>query len=78
MAASENALTIANTASQATLLQRINNATNVSSYYVAKIQGGVYRESIALQGGKIVDNRKALRSLGQDNLMNDMIQEQYK
>ena len=78
MAATENALTIANTASQASLLLRINNATNVSSYYVAQIQGGVYRESIALQGGKIVDNRKALRSLGQDNLMNDMIQEQYK
>ena len=78
MAATENALTIANTASQATLLQIINNATNVSSYYVAQIQGGVYRESIALQGGEIVDNRQALRSLAQDNLMNDMIQEQYK
>ena len=78
MAATENALTIANTASQATLLQIINNATNVSSYYVAKIEGGTYRESIELQGGNIVDNRKALRSLGQDNLMNEMIEEQYK
>ena len=78
LAATENALTIANTASQASLLQRINNATNVSSYYVAKIEGGTYRESIALQGGEIVDNRKALRSLGQDNLMNEMIGEQYK
>ena len=78
MAATENALTIANTASQATLLHRINNATNVSSYYVAQIEGGTYRESIALQGGEIIDNRKALRSLGQDNLMNKMIEEQYK
>jgi len=78
LAATENALTIANTASQATLLQIINNATNVSSYYVAQIVGGTYRESIALQGGEIVDNRQALRSLAQDNLMNDMIQEQYK
>jgi len=78
MAATENALTIANTASQATLLQIINNATNVSSYYVAQIVGGTYRESIALQGGEIIDNRKALRSLGQDNLMNEMIEEQYK
>jgi hypothetical protein len=78
LAATENALTIANTASQASLLQRINNATNVSSYYVTKIEGGTYRESIALQGGEIIDNRKALRSLGQDNLMNEMIEEQYK
>ena len=78
LAATENALTIANTASQALLLQRINNATNVSSYYVTKIEGGTYRESIALQDNEIVDNRKALRSLGQDNLMNKMIEEQYK
>jgi hypothetical protein len=78
LAATENALTIANTASQASLLQRINNATNVSSYYVTKIEGGTYRESIALQDNEIVDNKKALRSLGQDNLMNEMIEEQYK
>ena len=78
LAATENALTIANTASQASLLHRINNATNVSSYYVAQIEGGTYRESMALQGGKIVDNKRALRSLGQDNLMNEMIGEQYK
>ena len=78
MAATENALTIANTASQAAILHRINNATNVSSYYVAKIEGGTYRESMALQDSEIVDNRKALRSLAQDNLMDDMIQEQYK
>ena len=78
MAATENALTIANTASQALLLQSINNATNVSSYYVAQIEGGTYRESMALQDNEIVDNKKALRSLGQDNLMNEMIEEQYK
>jgi len=78
LAATENALTIANTTSQSSLLQIINNATNVNSYYVAQIQGGMYRESIELQGGQIVDNRKALRSLGQDNLMNEMIGEQYK
>ena len=78
MAASENALTIANSVSQASLLHTMNAATNVKSYYVAQVPGGVYRESISLNGGKIVDNRKALRSLAQDNLMDDMIQEQYR
>ena len=78
MAATENALTIANTASQGVLLKVMNTATNINSYYVAQVPGGVYRESISLNGGKIVDNRKALRSLGQDNLMDAMIQEQYK
>ena len=78
MAASENALTIANTATQASLLKTMNSATNVTSYYVANVPGGVYNESISLNGGKIVDNKKALRSLGQDKLMNEMIEEQYK
>jgi len=78
MAATENALTIANTASQASILKQINKATNINSYYVAEIQGGMYRDSTALQGGKIVDNKKALRSLGQDKLMNEMIGDQYK
>ena len=78
LAATENALTIANTTSQASLLKQINKATNINSYYVAEIQGGMYRDSTALQGGKIVDNKKALRSLGQDKLMNEMIGDQYK
>ena len=78
LAASENALTIANTVSQSALLQTINNATNVTSYYAATVPGGVYRESISLDGGEVVDNRRALQSLAQDNLMNQMIEEQYK
>ena len=78
MAASENALTIANTVSQSALLQTINNATNVKSCYAATVPGGVYRESISLNGGEVVDNRRALQSLAQDNLMNEMIGEQYK
>ena len=78
LAASENALTIANTVSQSALLQSINNATNVTSYYAATVPGGVYRESISLNGGEVVDNKRALQSLAQDNLMNQMIEEQYK
>ena len=78
LAASGNALTIANTATQASVVRAMNTATNITSYYVTQIQGGAYGESVSLQGGTIVDNRKALRSLGQDNLMNAMIEEQYK
>ena len=78
LAASGNALTIANTVTQASVVRAMNIATNINSYYVAKIQGGSYGESVSLQGGTIVDNRRALRSLGQDKLMNAMIEEQYK
>ena len=78
LAASENALTIANTASQASLLKTINQATNINSYYVAQISGGVYRDTTLLPGGKIIDNNKMFRSLGQDKLMDQMIGAQYK
>ena len=78
MAASENALTIANTASQASILKQINTATNINSYYVAQIQGGVYRDTTQLDGGKVVDNKLVFRSLTQEQLHNEMIQEQYK
>ena len=78
LAATENALTIANTATQASLLQSMNAATNVNSYYTADISGGVYSETTSLNGGKIVDNRKAFKSLTQDKLHNEMIREQYK
>jgi len=78
MAATENALTIANTASQASILKQINTATNINSYYVAQISGGVYRDTTQLDGGKVVDNRLVFRSLTQEQLHNEMIQEQYK
>ena len=78
MAATENALTIANTASQASILKQINKATNINSYYVAQIQGGVYRDTTELDGGKVVDNKLVFRSLTQEQLHNEMIQEQYK
>ena len=78
LADTTNALTIANEVSQSILMEAINKATNFKNYYVAVIPDSYYQDSITLQGGTIVDNRKALRSLGQDNLMNEMIEEQYK
>lgn len=78
MAATDNALTVANQSSQASILQSMNAATNVNSYYIAQVPGGVYREPISLNGGEIVDNRKAFRSLSQDKLHNTMIREQYQ
>jgi len=78
LATTENALAIADGISQSALMATINKATNVTSYYVAIIPDSYYPESVTLQGGTIVDNKKALRRLAQDNLMNEMIEEQYK
>jgi len=73
-----NALTIANEVSQAAQMKAINNVTNINSYYVALIPDNYYPDAPSLQGGTIVDNRRALRSLANDNLMTKMIEEQYK
>ena len=78
LASSTNALTIANAVTQGSVVRAMNTATNITNYYVADISGGAYKDSTPLQGGTIVDNKNAFRSLAQDNLMNEMIGEQYK
>ena len=78
LASTSNALTIANAVTQSAILQSMNIATNVSSYYSFVIPSTTYQDTVNLQGGNIVDNKRALRSLGQDKLMNEMIGEQYK
>ena len=78
LASSGNALTIANTTTQSAILQSMNIATNINSYYVANIPSTVYRDTILLQDKDIVDNRLVFRSLTQEQLHNEMVQEQYK
>ena len=74
----ENALTIANEIAQSVILQQLNQVTNLTNYYVSTIHDNYYPDAVALQGGSIVDNRTALRSLSQYARMNEMIEEQYK
>ena len=74
----ENAIAMANEISQSVILQQLNQVTNLTNYYVSTIPDNYYPDAVALQGGTIVDNRRALRSLSQDARMNEMIEEQYK
>ena len=78
LASSSNALTIASGISQSVVLQAINKATNIKSYYDTTIPSTIYKDTITLQDKDIVDNRLVFRSLSQDKLMNEMIEEQYK
>ena len=78
LAASDNALTIGVGMSQNALLQAMNVATNLNTYYAANIPGGSYQEVTVLQDKNIPDNRRALRSLGQQKLHTEMIEEQYR
>ena len=77
LAARDNALTLANTVTQSQLLYAMNTATNLNSYYAAQISGGIYKETIVLQDKNIPDNRRAFRSLGQQKLHTDMVNQQY-
>ena len=78
LASTGNALTIANAASQAAILKAMNLVANINSYYTANIPSTTYRDTIVLQDKDIVDNRLVFRSLTQEQLHNEMIQEQYK
>lgn len=78
LGASKNALTISNKFTQSAIVNAMNIATNISSYYSAQIPTQVYRTTIVLNDTFLPDNRKALRSLAQDKLHNTMLEEQYK
>jgi len=77
LAASENALTIANGMTQAAILQSMNIATNLNGYYVKEMTGGVYKETVVLQDKNIPDNRRAFRNLAQQVLHKQMVDQQY-
>jgi hypothetical protein len=78
LAASENALTIGHSMTQSAILQSMNVATNLNTYYAAVLQGGKYQETLVLKDKNIPDNRRALRSLGQQKLHTEMVEEQYR
>ena len=77
LAASENALTVASGMSQAATLAAMNAATNINSYYDKQIAGRKYQETVVLIDKNIPDNRRVLRSLGQDKLHTKMVDQQY-
>lgn len=77
LAAKENALTLANGMSQNALVSAMNTATNLSNYYTKQLKGGVYKDTTVLIDQNITDNRRALRSLGQQKLHTEMVDQQY-
>ncbi len=81
----EKALAAANTTelyaqslAQSEILQKINEAIDVSSYVNATIPGGAYKEDVAIQDKQISDNKRGLRNgLAQQLLHEKMIEMQY-
>jgi len=54
------------------------NPVTMTQYYAATIPGGAYQETVILDGGQIKDNRRAFRSMANDRLHNQMVEEQYR
>lgn len=77
LAAKDNALTLANSLTQSAIVSAMNTATNLNNYYAKRLKGGVYKETTVLIDKNIPDNRKALRSLGQQKLHTEMVDQQY-
>jgi hypothetical protein len=78
LAASDNALTLANGVSQASLLRAMNTATNLNTYYASSIPGGAYKETLTLIDSKLPDNKRAFRSMAQQKLHTEMVDQQYR
>lgn len=78
LAAADNSVMFATALAQAQMLETLNLATNMNSYYSVSIQGGVYKESVSLVDKKLPENRKGLRNgLAQQILHEQMIDMQY-
>jgi hypothetical protein len=54
------------------------NPVTMHNYYAMTIPGGVYKETVILQGGEIKDNRRAFRSMANDRLHTEMVGSQWK
>jgi hypothetical protein len=79
LAAADNALLFANALAASQMLDTMNLAVNMNTYYSASIPGGVYKDTTALVDKKIPENRKGLRNgLAQQILHDQMVEMQYK
>ncbi len=64
---------------QKSLLEALNSSVNISSYYSLKIDGGVYRETIALKDSKLPESKLGLRNgLAQQLLHTKMVDMQFE
>jgi hypothetical protein len=79
LAAADNSALFAQALATSQLLDSINAATNMNSYYAASIQGGTYEEAINLVDKKLPENKKGLRNgFAQQLLHQQMVDSQFK
>jgi len=69
----------ANVISQNLLMYALTRSSNMNPYYDKKLAGGVYKETVVLDGGNLPDNKKGARAgLAQQILHTKMVGMQYE
>ena len=68
---------IADPVQQLGMMQQLAAVGKLELYYNADIDGGVYKDSLKMDGGEINDNVRAWRSLGQDSVHRSIVRSQY-
>ena len=69
----------ANVTSQNLLMFAMSRSNNLNPYYDKKLSGGIYKETVVLDGGQLPDNKKGARAgLAQQLLHTQMVNSQYE
>lgn len=78
LAAAQNAILFSEALAQSQMLEAMNMAINMNTYYAATIRGGTYPESVTLVDKEIPDNKNGLRNgFAQQLLHEQMVEMQY-
>jgi len=62
---------------QTAMLVQLSNIGMINSYYDVTIAGGVYKESLKFEDKDIQDNKKALKTLTQQETHRSLVRSQY-
>ena len=78
LAAADNSALFANALAISQVLDSVNAATNINSYYAKSLAGGTYNETVVLVDKQLPESKRGLRNgLAQQLLHNKMIEMQY-
>ena len=78
LAEADNSIMFAQAIAAAQVLDSINAATNMNTYYSATIAGGTYKDNVVLQDKQLPENKNGLRNgFAQQLLHEQMVDMQY-
>jgi hypothetical protein len=78
LAAADNSAMFANAVAMSAMLDSMNLAVNMNSYYTATVPGGTYPDSVVLIDKQLPENKRGLRNgLAQQLLHEKMVESQY-